>query len=292
MADFHSIFDNDDPTAKIAELREHWYIAVALIASNLPYCFAIQYFYRVGLIREMVSVAVGFIFSVLYHTCQTTGYCDHLGLERWTVLDHISAASIVSMLAIAFVDSHNIEKLLEKLRLLQVKEPPQPYDHVSQVLDLGGVDVEAVRTNYRWTNGIVYCYLFVVILSSFSHPYSMQNNLIVMSVGMVMVLIKLSVIDNGNVDGLLARISVPDLVVGIILYAIGMIYFILDGWIYYWQFHSLWHTFSSMGTYFYAAGISKDLLFAYSPVAIFQEKVGCASRKKRANMRIDPTSPY
>jgi hypothetical protein len=295
MKDFNNQLSNDDPGGKISQLRGTWYIAFALIASNLPYWFAIQYFYRVGLMTEMASVAVAMIFSLLYHTCQTTGLCDHLGLERWTVLDHISAASLLAVLAIATVNSHNIDRALEKLRLLLEKPPPpRPYGYVEEAVVIPvGAYVEDVRRNYKWTNAITYTYLFVVILSTVCHPFSMQNNLIVLSVGMAIVFIKLTVIDNGDPESFLARISLPDLIVGLVLIAIALVYFVLDGYIYYWQFHSLWHAFSSVGIYFYAAGITKDLLFSYSPTLIFWEKVCCASRKKRAKMRqFDPSSPY
>jgi hypothetical protein len=297
MQDFHTALDNDDPLARVAELH-HWYIALFLIGSNFAAWFGARYFYRVGLIWEMSAVVVASVFSIAYHSCQTLGVCDHLDLTRWTFLDHTSAAAMLAMLTVATINSHRMSEVLARYRVLLLASSPQgqlSMHHMALALSAYKGDVkegteaglrylEEVALNHKWSDGITYIYLFVVFLSTVCHPFSMQNNLIVIAVGMGVVLLKLTVIDDGDPGNLLARISLPDLVVGLVLIGISLVFFVLDGFVYYWIFHTLWHFFSFIGVYFYAAGITKNLPFSYSPVELFQEKVRYSLRVKRSRM--------
>lgn len=271
----HDVLSNDDPITKTAELHQ-WYIAFFLIGTNLAAIIGSVYLYAVGLTGEMVALAFSCVVSMFYHTCQTTTVCFHLGLERWTISDHFTAPLLLAAIAIATVNSYSIDAVM--LRFRQAWEVG--LDGVVKG-EFPEVFARDAALNFKWTAGITWAYIIIVFLSTICHPYSMQHNLIVIAFGLCVILIKIVVIDNGNPENIQRRISVPDLIVGLVLIAISLVYFVLDGFFYYWQFHSLWHTFSYIGVYFYAAGITKGLPGAYSPVGRIREKIAAAARRKR-----------
>lgn len=306
MEDLHNPFSNDDPITLSADLRQ-WYIAVALIGSNLAAILGVWYFYRLRMITEMVIFGGSAVVSIFYHTCQTTTACFHLGLQRWTFSDHITAGFVPAMLVIMTIRAHTLDSVVQQMRAqwatwngAVTPSPPPPlgrpfYIHLGDDAS-GSVKpvaatglshsfpesfMNAVLLDARWTNGITYTYLIIVVFSTICHPYSMQNFIIILSFGACVILFKLVIIDRGNPEYLLKRISVPDLLVGLLLIGISLIYFVLDAYLYYALFHSLWHIFSNIGVYFYACGITKGLPGHHSPVSEFHEKVRRARRRQR-----------
>lgn len=313
MEDLHNAFSNDDPITMSEDLRQ-WYIAVALIGSNLAAILGVWYFYRLRMITEMVIFAASAIVSIFYHTCQTTNACFHLGVQRWTFSDHITAGFVPAMLVIMTIRAHTLDSVVqqfkERWRRWSSEETQQQQQHRTELsLPLGkpttgGTVVsletqpvklfpedywDAVLLDQRWTNGITYTYLLIVVLSTICHPYSMQNFIIILSFGACIILLKLVVIDQGNPHYLLERISVPDLLVGLALIGISLIYFVLDAYLLYPLFHTLWHIFSDIGVYFYACGITKGLPGSHSPVSEFHEKIRRARRSRLRQQQPPPS---
>ena len=285
MADLEfSWLANEDPLAKLIELRAHWYIAFFLITSNLAAWWGTWYFWRLGLTYEMAVVGGSAVISMFYHTCQTTAVCFHLGIERWTITDHITASWLLAMLVVLTINSYTLDEVLARLRRLW------PTTTIGATTEPGGVVLPAfpeqyardVLLNHRWSAAITYCYVVVVILSTICHPYSMQAFLIVIAFGMGALLIKCIVLDGGNPESILRRISVPDLACGLVLIAVSLVFFVADSYAYYWEFHTLWHLFSYAGVYFYAAGITRGLPGHFSPVGNWSARVAAAKRRVRA----------
>jgi predicted membrane channel-forming protein YqfA (hemolysin III family) len=145
-----------------------------------------------------------------------------------------------------------------------------------------------------WSAAIVYLYLFVVVAATTAHPFSMQSFLIVIAFGMAVILMKIVVIDEGCPEPVLERLSIPDLVTGLVLVAVGLLFFVLDSWMLYQYFHSLWHFFSALGIYFYAAGITKNTPLHHSPFNNMVERFKYVRRKKRRERDLsgEPTRFY
>ena len=291
MQDLQNAFSNDDPITLTVDLRQ-WWVACFLITSNLFAFWGCQFFWRIRLVTEFVALAASCIVSIFYHTCQTTNACFHLGLQRWTFSDHITADIIPAIMAIAVCRSFTMDQFVSELRRLW------PSSGTTTTTDAGNnngvlISISPTQSNrefpenyarsvlldYHWTAGITLCAVIVIVMSTICHPYSMQNFIIVLSFSMCIILVKLVAIDNGDPTNLMNRISVPDLIVGTILLFISIIYFVLDSFVLYWLFHSLWHCFSNVGVYFLAAGITKGVPGWYSPVAGFCCKVKRAQRR-------------
>ena len=93
----------------------------------------------------------------------------------------------------------------------------------------------------------------------------MQAFIIDILFGLSLIFLKIVVIDEGRPTNMMQRVSAPDLIVGIILLTISLIFYVSDTWYYYWILHSLWHLFSFIGAYFFLIGLSKNTKFWYSP---------------------------
>jgi len=318
MLPFANPLTNEDPLAKVRELEElrrHWYIAFFLIASNLFYIFGAVFCWRIAFVFEAMGFIVAMVISMGYHGCQTTGYCFHYDLVDWTFLDHNSAPMLAAVIIVMTVNSRSLTQLLQRhriewdrlMRTLRVRRSeaawpqgggPKDVAEPHLVISLGGAAAEGNPTSYyytalykeenaiydAWSAGIVYVYFFVVLMATTAHPFSMQAFLIVIAFGLGVILLKIVYIDGGCPEPVLARLSVPDLITGLVLTAAGLVFFVLDSWIYYWQFHSLWHMFSALGLYFYAAGVTRGTAYHHSPlgnlVARYREKRR-ATRAKR-----------
>ena len=284
---------NEDPLSKAAELMSLrvWYKQLPLIGTNFLGVLAMYAMYRVGNATFGVSIAVATLYSVLYHVCQTTGVCFHANLVITTMMDHITAPSMAGIIMVVSVTPITAKMLLvthqhleEKLRKMAATQPHtalygEDDNEPNTVVDLTGTEQEARRRSYyyqelyreentvrdAWSATIVYCYIFVAVNATLAHPFSMQSFLIVIAFGLGVVFFKVVVIDDGQISHNAESVSVPDVLIGIALVSVSLIFFVLDSWFYYWIFHSLWHAFSFTGVYFYGMGLSKGLPNFYSP---------------------------
>src|SRR6202012_3613813 len=90
------------------------------------------------------------------------------------------------------------------------------------------------KTPYRdqiieaWTASVVYVYFFVVVLATLSHNFSIQSFIIALAFGLAAVVFKILVLDEGDPRDLRERLSLPDLIVGVVLLAVGIVFFVLD----------------------------------------------------------------
>lgn len=117
-----------------------------------------------------------------------------------------------------------------------------------------------------WGIYIAYTSIFIAVIAALAHPFSMQAFVIAIVFGLCAVFFKQIVIDEGQTDDLEYRVSLPDLVFGVILIALCLLFYMLDV---YWQYgitHTLWHVLSYLGAYFLVIGLSRHVDNWYSPL--------------------------
>jgi hypothetical protein len=233
-----------------------------------------------------ISVMVAMVNSLGYHLCQSVGYCFLSNLLTWTILDHISAPAMLAMVVIFTVNSRSVAMIKATHRVLLAKLMKEPLplksfqgksDESITVNVSDGLSSSSNGQNYNyyysqlyleenstydaWSASIVYVYIFVAVQATLNHPFSMQAFLIVVSFGLGVVFFKIVVIDGGDITDTVDRVSVPELVIGVVLIATSLVCFVLDGIFpeQYWWLHSLWHTLSFVGVCFYAIGLTKNV---------------------------------
>jgi hypothetical protein len=293
MLPFQNSLTGEDPLAKaeqLLSLRSCWYCQFFLIVSNLAGVLPVYVLLKMGFSMFSISVLVAVVNSLGYHLCQTTGYCFLSNLLTWTILDHISAPAMLAMVVIFTVNTRSVSMIRATHRVLLKKllaGGTQTYTKLnSHRDDYAGiedvrVDMNKESNNYyyshlyieensvydAWSGAIIYCYIFVAVQATLNHPFSMQAFIIVIAFGLGVVFFKIIVIDGGDISDVVERVSVPELVTGVVLIALSLVCFVLDGifpdW--YWWLHSLWHTLSFIGVYFYALGLTKNIPYWYSP---------------------------
>lgn len=117
-----------------------------------------------------------------------------------------------------------------------------------------------------WGIYIAYTSIFIAVIAALAHPFSMQAFVIAIVFGLCAVFFKQIIIDEGQTDDLEYRVSLPDLVFGVILVALCLLFYMLDV---YWQYgftHTMWHVFSYLGAYFLVIGLSRHVDNWYSPL--------------------------
>lgn len=280
MLNFENALTNEDPLNSGIDLAQlHWWLpTLALVFSNFAGWPAVAYLFGTGFYVTGSAVAVAIGFSVFYHLCQTTSYCFFLNLTIWTMLDHMSAPAMMAMLILFIVNPRTTaiivemyERRLKRLRRDQLAMGTRwlgdlPDQKGSNYTVYGARQYGESNELYdTWSATITYTYIFVVILATFAHPFSMQNFIIVIAFGLAAVFFKIVVIDEGNPRQIEKRVSVADLVAGVLLIAVSLVFFVLDSYVCYWFLHTLWHVLSFVGVYFFCAGLARNTPTFYSP---------------------------
>lgn len=240
MLPLGSVLSIDEPISDLIESPElhTWWAALLLVSSNLFYLPATVYAYQIycGYVGAYIGGEI--VISAIYHLCQTVKFCFGGNIAGWTLLDHLFALTMVAVLFLFTINTLS-ETISRKENVI--------YD--------------------RWTSSISVVYLIVVVLAVMAHPYSMQSYLIGIGFGLSLVFMKLLVIDGGEIGKVYDKISPLDLAMAIIFVFIGLVFFMIDGYINYIASHFFWHVFGGLGYYFYLASITKNLSGHYSPVS-------------------------
>jgi hypothetical protein len=232
------------------ESLNQWYAQLSLILTNGLMLFASVYLYRLqyGVGGTILLFAAGI--SYFYHQCQTTRFCPVYDLDTWTLIDHISATMVIAYVIIFTVAP---SKPLKKRR----RDMKDTYYH--QYIATSGENT----FHDTWGASIAVAYFFIIVLSTLAYPYSSQNYIIALVFGLAAIFLQLVVINEGNVTPVKERLSVPDLIVAIILFALAAVCFFVDAWLY-WLPHSLWHAFVNIALYFYFVGLTRSHPYHYS----------------------------
>lgn len=120
--------------------------------------------------------------------------------------------------------------------------------------------------NNAWGVYIMYSSIFIVILAALAHNFSLQAFIIAFVYGLAAVFFKHVIIDEGASLGMYERVSIPDLVVGIVLLGLSLVFYMLDIYVAYAITHSLWHCLSFIGSYLMVIGLTKNCDYWYSPI--------------------------
>lgn len=305
MLPFDNPLSNEDPVVKAAELQalRVWYAQLCLIFSNFFFWPPIILAYKFGrraLAAAYIyfflgaSILVAMIISVFYHVCQTTGYCFLQNLVYWTIADHISAPSMMAMLILFIVNPVTTSRMIQMSETRLRRMIHSLRDHSGQQGLYDGDRLAAWHEEHHrkpklkrdeltqaWSISITYVYIFVIILATMTHNFSMQAFIIAIAFGLVAVFFKLVILEEGNPRDLPERLSLPDLVVGIVLIGLSLVFFILDSYFIYWLMHSLWHALSGIGAAFYIAGLSAHTPDFISPCAVILSVLRCGTLKKQ-----------
>ena len=302
MLRFRDALNNDNPVSDDLNLHElnTWYYALILIGSNLFGAPLIIYCHRHAFFLLAAATFFAVVVSLLYHTCQTTGVCFGFSLSVLTLADHITAPSFMMMLILFIINTKSSKQIRQEVRRLYVQEIPRPiiidlqpqqyrapslayeskYDSAT-TLSEGEIDeAESQKTyhhigyshitsndeNNAWGVYIMYSSLFVVILAALAHNFSLQAFIIAFVYGLAAIFFKHIIIDEGHSIGMYERVSLPDLIAGVLCLALSLVFYMLDIYVAYAITHSLWHVLSFTGCYLMVVGLSRHCDYWYSPI--------------------------
>ena len=164
------------------------------------------------------------------------------------------------------VYAYDLETNLDEEQIHDI-ESRKTYHHV------GYSHVTSNDENNAWGVYITYASLFVVILSALAHNFSLQAFVISFSFGLAAIFFKHIVVDEGMTLGFYHRVSLPDLIAGVSLLALSLVFYMLDIYVAYAITHSLWHCLSFIGSYLMVVGLSRHCEGWYSPIDFCYKKL-------------------
>lgn len=279
---------------------QYWPYQLCLILSNLLYIPAIVICYVFGR-RALAAAYIYFVtgvvliaatvVSILYHICQSTGYCALEDIVFWTVGDHITSGSALAMVPIFTVTpvalgvvgplyERRLRRVLRALRDHSGDDGTFSADRIARWHEQRQAKWKHDELTQAWWVSLTIGYIFVVVFAVFSHPFSLQSFIIIIAFGLGAVFFRLVILDGGEARDFGERLSIPDLVVGVVLFAIALVFFALDGYLY-WLFHSLWHAIGGVGLFFYLCGLSAHTLDFVSPIGTLIAHARRSSNKRR-----------
>lgn len=284
--DGYSYISNID----VASLHQ-WWKALLLVLSNFFAIPAIIISIRLGGYLWSYSLLISMIVSIFYHLCQCTDYCVFItNLDSYQRIDHVSAGIILAMSLLLFYiyrpsKTHKLHKYYKpKLKynygndfLIDIHEEHHKRKHIrlgpKNSLyfddDLSPSSKNKVCFSCRGVNPlmvydgqsifIVITYIFVVVFTIYAIPLTTQSFLIIILFGVLFALIKIFVIEEGNPEYLENRFDFKNLLIGVILIIISLIFYFIDAYMAYWLFHSLWHLSFNIGALFLFLGVTRDV---------------------------------
>lgn len=132
-----------------------------------------------------------------------------------------------------------------------------------------------------WDVYILLASIFVAIIAALAHPFSMQAFIILILFNMATIFFKIAVIEQGVPVNMYGRLYLPDLLLGILMIAVSLVFYILDCFWAYAYTHSLWHILSFLGAYFVVVGLSRNVEGWYSPTYnAYRAVMSCCLREK------------
>ncbi len=164
---------------------------------------------------------------------------------------------------------------------------PKKYEIETNLTDEQIEEIESVKTyhnigyshqvhneeNNAWGIYLSYSSIFIVILAALAHNFSLQAFIIAFVYGLAAVFYKHIIIDEGASLGMYERVSLVDLVAGIVLLALSLVFYMLDIYVAYAITHSLWHCLSFIGSYLMVIGLTKHCEDWYSPIDTCYRKI-------------------
>lgn len=127
-----------------------------------------------------------------------------------------------------------------------------------------------------WDVYILLASIFVAIIAALAHPFSMQAFIIVIIFNLLSIFYKIVIIEEGVPVNMYGRLYLPDLLMGIAMISVSLVFYILDCFWAYAYTHTLWHILSFMGSAKVISGLSRNQKNWYSPTfTLYRRMVGC-----------------
>jgi hypothetical protein len=298
MLPFRDKFNNDDPLANLEELLSlHTSDAtVLLVLSNLLGLLTFWYANKIGLYFLAYSILFSVIVSCFYHLCQTSHECFQFTLADHVFLDHFTSHSMMGLFFLALFNVRTLCQILHKARVIKkytcpppcikplphcphsdlitllVNEPPSPLiiPFESNVVDLCecGVAMDKHFTYNKveenmiydsWSAGSAIAILTITVVAVRAHPFSYAAFVIIFTCVVLAAYIKIALIEEGEPQNFIGRLSLPELIIGLILSFIGLTAYVLDSYFDYKDLHSIWHAAIYPAIMFLLAGTMRSV---------------------------------
>lgn len=211
------------------EIQSHkeWYGALFMISTNLVALVPIVLSFKLELWYIGIQILLSMVFSTIYHTCDSTGFCLFgYSLLVWRTMDYIYAFMQIVIVFIFMVDFESTHT--------------SPNNFVRQ----------------RWAVITQQLFGAIVVLVIMADPFSRDAAYVIIAVGSMTVYLKFVFLDRGDIP-INNRFEAKFVITGVLLFGIGVGLFSIEGTVVYWLFHSLWHVAAYLGQYFLILGGSK-----------------------------------
>ena len=110
-----------------------------------------------------------------------------------------------------------------------------------------------------WSAGSAITIYVITVMAVFAHPFSYAAFNIVIAACVIAGFIKIMLIEEGEPINFVGRLSLPELIIGLILTAIGLIAYVLDSYYEYMILHSIWHVAIYLAVMFFLAGTMRSV---------------------------------
>lgn len=131
-----------------------------------------------------------------------------------------------------------------------------------------------------WSSATAFFVVLMAACAAVVHPFSMEAFIIVIVFALLLIFIKICVIDEGFPENMIARVALPELIVGVIFILVALVVFVLDSYYIYWLLHTLWHVLVYLGMYFFVIGLTANTPYWYS---IWRPSGCCCSSREESD---------
>lgn len=284
--------------AELATLN-NWYSALFLYFGNFAGLWTFWIALTVGCYVLAYIILVSLIISSFYHLCQTAGYCFQFLFTQHVRTDHFTATLLLGLYINTIVNVRTTCQLIKTPTILSIapcislpviKITPllcdddilditdlplvarAPVVYQASVLDVDRCDCGhemqkhftrneiAINDVYdSWSAGSTIAIIVITYLAVEAHLYSYAAFHIVIAACFSLAFVKIALIEEGEPSNFHGRISWPELIISLILTAIGLAAYVTDAYIEYMILHSIWHIFIYIGLGFNLIGLTKSV---------------------------------
>lgn len=295
MLNFKNEFNNDDPLAKLEELQALKTVGAALllVLGNLAGIATFLYARLIGSYFLSYSILASVVVSFFYHLCQTTNECFQFPLTKWVATDHFTATVMMGLVLLSIFNVRTVCQLIHKRRVIRTVEEVEPvtpcarkaeaacviidqlsrepeYDRTVFEPDLCGCGQEManhfaygrVEENLiydEWSSASAFVVVTTTVVAVNAHPFSYAAFNIVIGVCGIAAYLYVCLLQEGEPKNFEGRISWPELIISVVLSAIGLVAYVLDSYVEYMWLHSVWHVAIYLGLMFWLAGTMKSV---------------------------------
>ncbi len=317
MLPFNNEFNNDNPLHDLDQLASLNTVsaAILLVLGNLAGIATFLYARLIGSFFLAYSILASVIVSFFYHLCQTTHECFQFPLTRWISSDHFTATSMMGLVLLSIFNVRTVCQLINKRRHIRIVQertatlgvPPctqkrrrvcdiidelaqqplyEPFVPEPDLCECGQEMVrhllyDSIEENLiydEWTSACAIIVITVTTVAVYAHPYSYAAFNIVIATCITLAFWYIVFIKEGEPENFAGRISWPELIISIILSALGLAAYVLDSYVEYMWLHSVWHVAIYLGIMFFLAGTMKSVngwVPLYAPCCNFFGNLCC-----------------